>query len=57
MVDLPDRDLVAIRNSQYQPIKRKLMAEAEQFRRECEIADVKASIFADTGLFQKSEPS
>lgn len=52
IVDLPDRDLVAIRNSRYQPIKRKLEAENEQYRREYEIANVTAMAIADTGIHQ-----
>ena len=54
IVDFTDSDLVAIRNSRHQPIKRKLEAEAEQYRREYEIANVTAMVIADTGIHQTS---
>ena len=52
IVDFTDSDLVAIRNSQHQPVKRKLEAENEQYRREYEIANVTAMVIADTGIHQ-----
>ena len=52
IVDFTDSDLVAIRNSQHQPIKRKLEAEAEQYRREYQDANITAMVIADTGIHQ-----
>jgi hypothetical protein len=52
MMDFTDSDLVAIRNSPYQPDERKLLAEAEQYRRESELAEITAMVLADRGTFQ-----